>query len=115
MLKEAASLVVVSWLHLLLPQTAWLHLPHLLTTTPRPPGAGHVQPSASLSMGESKRFTTNWLPVPQGYFYVEAHKEAHVKEALRGLRMIYQSKPPMLVCGRRWWPALVAGAGGQRW
>ncbi|GAB4821977.1 hypothetical protein N2152v2_009023 [Parachlorella kessleri] len=33
----------------------------------------------------------------QGYFYVEAHKEAHVKEALRGLRMIYGSKAPKLV------------------
>jgi len=37
------------------------------------------------------------LPSPQGYFYVEAHKEAHVKEALKGLRMMYQSKPPKLV------------------
>ncbi|PRW59844.1 transcription elongation factor SPT5-like protein 1 [Chlorella sorokiniana] len=33
----------------------------------------------------------------KGYFYVEAHKEAHVKEALKGLRMIFQSKPPKLV------------------
>ncbi|KAL4420140.1 hypothetical protein ABPG77_010356 [Micractinium sp. CCAP 211/92] len=33
----------------------------------------------------------------KGYIYVEAHKEAHVKEALRGLRMIYASKPPKLV------------------
>lgn len=38
-------------------------------------------------------------PSCQGYFYVEAHKEAHVKEALKGLRMIYQSKPPKLVRG----------------
>ena len=36
-------------------------------------------------------------PCPQGYIYVEAFKEAHVKEALRGLRMIYGSKPPQLV------------------
>ncbi len=35
--------------------------------------------------------------VLQGYIYVEAYKEAHVKEALRGLRMIYGSKPPKLV------------------
>jgi hypothetical protein len=33
----------------------------------------------------------------QGYIYVEAHKEASVKEALRGLRMIFGSKPPQLV------------------
>lgn len=44
-------------------------------------------------------------PSCQGYFYVEAHKEAHVKEALKGLRMIYQSKPPKLVRGGSLSPA----------
>lgn len=37
------------------------------------------------------------LRLMQGYIYVEAHKEASVKEALRGLRMIFGSKPPQLV------------------
>jgi hypothetical protein len=36
-------------------------------------------------------------PPPQGYIYVEAHKEASVREALKGLRMIFASKPPKLV------------------
>ena len=36
-------------------------------------------------------------PPLQGYIYVEAHKEAHVKDAMRGLRMIFNSRPPKLV------------------
>lgn len=36
-------------------------------------------------------------PLLQGYIYVEARKDADVKEAVRGLRMIYGSKPPALV------------------
>jgi len=34
---------------------------------------------------------------PQGYIYVEAFKEAHVKEAVRGLRICFQSKGAQLV------------------
>jgi hypothetical protein len=33
----------------------------------------------------------------QGYIYVEAFKEAHVKEAVRGLRICFQSKGAQLV------------------
>ena len=33
----------------------------------------------------------------QGYIYIEAYKESHVKDAVRGLRNIYTSKPPKLV------------------
>ena len=33
----------------------------------------------------------------KGYIYVEAHKEAHVVDAVRGLRTVYGSKPPKLV------------------
>ena len=33
----------------------------------------------------------------QGYIYVEADKEAHVKEAVSGLRDVFQSKPAKLV------------------
>eukprot|EP00884_Botryococcus_braunii_P016048 jgi/Botrbrau1/3126/Bobra.0070s0099.1 len=33
----------------------------------------------------------------KGYMYVEAYKEAHVKEAIRGLRVFYQSKGAKLV------------------
>ena len=33
----------------------------------------------------------------KGYLYVEAFKEAHVKEALKGLRNVFNSKPPKLV------------------
>ena len=33
----------------------------------------------------------------KGYLYVEAHKEAHVVDAVRGLRTVYGSKPPKLV------------------
>ena len=36
-----------------------------------------------------------WLP--QGYIYIEAYKESHVKDAVRGLRNIYTSKAPKLV------------------
>lgn len=36
-----------------------------------------------------------WLV--QGYMYVEAYKEAHVKEAIRGLRVFYQSKGAKMV------------------
>ena len=35
--------------------------------------------------------------VGQGYIYVEADKEAHVKEAVSGLRDVFQSKPAKLV------------------
>ncbi len=33
----------------------------------------------------------------QGYIYIEAYKESHVKDAVRGLRNIYTSKAPKLV------------------
>lgn len=33
----------------------------------------------------------------KGYIYVEAYKDAHVREALKGLRSIFASKPPKLV------------------
>ena len=33
----------------------------------------------------------------QGYFYVESFKEAHVKEAIRGLRSIFSGKGAKLV------------------
>jgi transcription elongation factor SPT5 len=33
----------------------------------------------------------------KGYLYVEAFKEAHVKEALKGLRSVFNSRPPKLV------------------
>lgn len=33
----------------------------------------------------------------KGYIYVEAHKEAHAREALKGMRSVYHSKPPKLV------------------
>lgn len=33
----------------------------------------------------------------QGYLYVEAHKESHVTDATRGLRIIYHSKGARLV------------------
>ena len=33
----------------------------------------------------------------QGYIYVEADREAHVKEAVSGLRAVFQSKPARLV------------------
>jgi len=33
----------------------------------------------------------------QGYIYIESYKESHVKDAVRGLRNIYTSKPPKLV------------------
>ena len=36
------------------------------------------------------------LPV-QGYIYIEAYKESHVKDSVRGLRNIYSSKAPKLV------------------
>lgn len=36
------------------------------------------------------------MPV-QGYIYIEAYKESHVKDAVRGLRNIYLSKAPKLV------------------
>jgi transcription elongation factor SPT5 len=33
----------------------------------------------------------------KGYIYVEAHKETHVREALKGLHSVLHSKPPKLV------------------
>ena len=39
--------------------------------------------------------TVLWLL--QGYIYIEAYKESHVKDAVRGLRNIYTSKAPKLV------------------
>lgn len=33
----------------------------------------------------------------KGYVYIEAYKDAHVREALKGLRPFYASKPPKLV------------------
>ena len=33
----------------------------------------------------------------QGYIYIEAFKESHVKEAIQGLRCIYPSKGAKLV------------------
>lgn len=40
--------------------------------------------------------SSNPSPV-QGYIYIEAYKESHVKDAVRGLRNIYSSKAPKLV------------------
>lgn len=34
---------------------------------------------------------------PQGYIYVEAAKESHVKDAVRGLRTVFHGKPIRLV------------------
>ena len=33
----------------------------------------------------------------KGYLYVEGYKEAHVRDALKGLRGVFHSKPPRLV------------------
>ena len=35
--------------------------------------------------------------VMQGYLYIEAHKESHVTDATKGLRIIYHSKGARLV------------------
>ena len=51
---------------------------------------------------------------PQGYIYVEAHKETHAKEALRGLRMIFASRPPKLVPLREMVDALAVAGGTER-
>jgi len=37
-----------------------------------------------------------WLEI-QGYLYIEAHKESHVTDATKGLRIIYHSKGARLV------------------
>ncbi len=37
-----------------------------------------------------------WLGI-QGYLYIEAHKESHVTDATKGLRIIYHSKGARLV------------------
>jgi len=44
----------------------------------------------------------------KGYFYVEAHKEAHVLEAVRGMRAVLFSKKPKLVPLREMTDALAA-------
>lgn len=36
-------------------------------------------------------------PAPQGFVYVEAAKESHVMDAIRGLRTVYMSKGARLV------------------
>lgn len=46
--------------------------------------------------------------------YVEAHKEAHVKEALRGLRMVFASKPPRLVPLREMVDAISVARGTEK-
>lgn len=33
----------------------------------------------------------------KGYLYVEAHKESHVRDAMKGLRAVFASRPPKLV------------------
>ena len=37
------------------------------------------------------------LLMPQGYVYIEAEKEVHVKDAIRGIRNFFASKPIKLV------------------
>ncbi len=46
----------------------------------------------------------------QGYIYVEAFKEAHVKEAMRGLRIFFQSKGAQLVPLREMVDAITVNA-----
>ena len=46
----------------------------------------------------------------QGYIYVEAYKEAHVKEAMRGLRIFFQSKGAQLVPLREMVDAITVNA-----
>ena len=50
----------------------------------------------------------------QGYIYVEAHKEAHVKDAMRGLRMIFNSHPPKLVPLREMVDAITVPRGTEK-
>ena len=38
-----------------------------------------------------------WTNLLQGYLYVEAHKESHVTDAIKGLRIIRVSKGARLV------------------
>ncbi len=91
----------------------WPSLPRLLAqmSAPTPVPAPTCIVGLLLHQGlqcNAKQFNGLYLPArlllhlhlratTQGYFYVEAYKGAHVKEALRGLRMIYASKPPKLV------------------
>ena len=46
----------------------------------------------------------------QGYIYVEAFKEAHVTEAMRGLRIFFQSKGAQLVPLREMVDAITVNA-----
>ena len=48
--------------------------------------------SAAISMAAAKTSSC-----AQGYIYIEAFKESHVKEAIQGLRCIYSSKGAKLV------------------
>ncbi len=43
------------------------------------------------------RFADVLPAAPQGYIYVEAHKESHVKEAIRGLTCLLYGKGATLV------------------
>ena len=56
-------------------------------------------------LGVSAAFAQDHL---RGYFYVEAHKEAHVLEAVRGMRAVLFSKKPKLVPLREMTDALAA-------
>ena len=56
-------------------------------------------------LGVSAAFAQDHL---KGYFYVEAHKEAHVLEAVRGMRAVLFSKKPKLVPLREMTDALAA-------
>ena len=49
----------------------------------------------------------------QGYIYVEADREAHVKEAVSGLRAVFQSKPARLVPLREMVDALTTSKKGD--
>ena len=63
-------------------------------------GAGYVRTFATLPTATAVSFRDagpyNGCYV-QGYIYVEADREAHVKEAVSGLRAVFQSKPARLV------------------
>ena len=49
----------------------------------------------------------------QGYIYVEGDREAHVKEAVSGLRAVFQSKPARLVPLREMVDALTTSKKGD--
>jgi transcription elongation factor SPT5 len=68
--------------------------------------------AAGTPLGIASAFCHDHL---KGFIYVEAHKEAHVGEAVRGLRSLYSSKAPILVPLREMGDALtVAAVAGAR-